>query len=973
MAEFKKCFLAIDTENTGVITVEDLRSYMIRNNYKDAFVTKWIKLFDPHNSGVITFDTYCRTLGLIPRRHELPKAEQTSEISSGSDEKQATVTETKKSEESEHVKVAKPSVSQALKTPEPSPPPIAPEVGTEVTATAVGDSEPSESKIPKEKHPKSKKSHRTRSRHSKSEGSEHGEQSPTDVDKAFPAQSANGDKGEPTVVVEEEISAVAAQKPESESMISMDVDSNVPGAVGAEEKEKDVELKQAHQRTPTPQSSVESGEDYYIVHAEEVEHVNTDAVPVIHFEKTTVQHGSRSEEVPQRTNEATAVLTFEPIIQTAESSVSIEAPSIDAGVSAKLVPDTLHPQEEIPLKGDKPEIEGSKKSRKERRKPAPADAVDQTDKKAEKKKGKPITFEVEITKIIPQTKEPTVAPDTVSSGVGMKSPTEVDQDHKDTENVHVHEELVEPKKEKHEVESHKKSKKPPQQKEQVKSKAKAQGHEIETVEPTEAMSVSLGSTLPSTGQPSMPEAVEENITKLVAEPKAELPKKGEKPAEPKKTVKTKDKPPKTDVTATKSVPSGSSVEETKDMTEPVLPQRPAKTKAPKKEEVEKPKEFPSEPPKAGKKEPRQQKVVEKPETTVKAAVKEVGLGKKQAEPKPKKAVKEVAEKEGPAKPSAEEPGKVKSSRAKKRLHGTTEEDKASGLHKPKSKGAEKQKPVDGDAHPEESDRKKRRRAFRKERMGKDRRKRVREPKPPGEEKEPGTEKGPSPRKRVKKELDQPKRDGRFPRAFMVQPDPSYAENRRELAIRHHRYLVRKEMDRKEHIERKPKRRLKIVERWRVRESLRTRGVIVILLAGRHRGKRVVCLGRQGSSGLLLVTGPYQYNGCPLRRVHPKMVIATKTRIKLGKFVLPKRIHRKDYFARTHPNKHQKLDDAALLSADSDKKLEYKPDEKRIEDQKVIDEAVCKAIKAHEEPAMLVRYLKSLFSLGKHDRPHSMVF
>merc|ERR1711869_65547 len=106
------------------------------------------------------------------------------------------------------------------------------------------------------------------------------------------------------------------------------------------------------------------------------------------------------------------------------------------------------------------------------------------------------------------------------------------------------------------------------------------------------------------------------------------------------------------------------------------------------------------------------------------------------------------------------------------------------------------------------------------------------------------------------------------------------------------------------------------------------GSVLILLAGRFRGRRVVFL-KQLDSGLLLVTGPYAVNGVPLRRVNQRFCIATSAKVDLKgadySSVEDKR------FAREAAKKTKKTD-SAFFSADAEKT--GMPDEKKSGQKKM---------------------------------------
>jgi large subunit ribosomal protein L6e len=88
------------------------------------------------------------------------------------------------------------------------------------------------------------------------------------------------------------------------------------------------------------------------------------------------------------------------------------------------------------------------------------------------------------------------------------------------------------------------------------------------------------------------------------------------------------------------------------------------------------------------------------------------------------------------------------------------------------------------------------------------------------------------------------------------------------------------------------------------------GSILIILAGRFRGKRVVLL-KHLKEGTLLVTGPFKINGVPLRRVNARYVIATSHKIDLkgiDEKVLEK-VAGADYFTKDKASEKKKSEEA----------------------------------------------------------------
>jgi len=144
----------------------------------------------------------------------------------------------------------------------------------------------------------------------------------------------------------------------------------------------------------------------------------------------------------------------------------------------------------------------------------------------------------------------------------------------------------------------------------------------------------------------------------------------------------------------------------------------------------------------------------------------------------------------------------------------------------------------------------------------------------------------------------------------------------------------------------------------------TPGTVLIILAGRFRGKRVVFL-KQLQTGLLLVSGPYKINGVPLRRLNQRYVIATSTKVDVSKVDVTKIDD--TLFARVHTPKQKK---------EGEQFFEEKKENKTIVSaarktaQSSVDKALLAAVKAVPN---LHHYLNAKFTLTNDQKPHELKF
>lgn len=139
------------------------------------------------------------------------------------------------------------------------------------------------------------------------------------------------------------------------------------------------------------------------------------------------------------------------------------------------------------------------------------------------------------------------------------------------------------------------------------------------------------------------------------------------------------------------------------------------------------------------------------------------------------------------------------------------------------------------------------------------------------------------------------------------------------------------------------------------------GQVLILLAGKHQGKRVVFL-KQLETGLLLVTGPYKLNGVPLKRIPQSFTQATSSKVDVAGSDFSQ--INDAYFAKEKVKANKT--EAAFFAPKKEKKV--LPDAKKAT-QKKVDSGIVGKI---TDP-LVKKYLKTKFKLRNGMFPHNLKF
>ena len=173
----------------------------------------------------------------------------------------------------------------------------------------------------------------------------------------------------------------------------------------------------------------------------------------------------------------------------------------------------------------------------------------------------------------------------------------------------------------------------------------------------------------------------------------------------------------------------------------------------------------------------------------------------------------------------------------------------------------------------------------------------------------------------------------------------------------------------------------------LRKSI-TPGTVLIMLAGRFRGKRVVTLKQLPKNGPLVVSGPFKFNGVPLRRVNPAYVIATSTKVDVtgvdtsalnaDLFKRPAKAKRAKGEKEFMGDKDKAKAEATSTKTGAKATKSTGPNAGNVSDarfklQKSVDAAIIANLKKDKLGKEKAGYLRSIFTVKPGDAPHRMRF